>query len=134
MVHKVNVKLSVHQQYIVAFVLSCIDIAMLVKFVGRIKINQLLVFISLICLDDFLVLIESKVFTVNVLQQGEFLSSVVELLIGKHTVLDEYLQVVPFFLKFFTVFLEDLFQTVGYFFCNVVRYLFNIAVALQVRT
>ena len=45
-------------------------------------------------------------------EKGKILGSIIEIFLRKHSVVDEDFQVIPLFLKLFTVILEDRLQTV----------------------
>ena len=102
--------------------------------VGRIKINQVAILVGLVVLDQVLVLLQSEIFALDILHQGELNRTVVELLVGQHTILDEEFQAVPFLLELSPVGLEDLLQTVGHLLRDVARDLLHVLVALQIRT
>ena len=129
-----NIQLSVHQQYIVAFVLCSINVCILFVEVVGIQINQTTVLICLIVFNQSLIFFESIIFAVCIFEQGELICFLVEIFLSKHTVIDENLQVIPFVFKLFTVVLEDRLQTVCHFLGDVCRNLFYIRITLQVRT
>ena len=108
------IELSLHLQYAVAFIFSGLDIAVLLVLIGGIEVDQVAVLIGLRILDQVLVLLEGEILTLDVLQQGELSRTVVELLVGQHTILDKELQAVPLLLELRTVVLEDLLQAVGH--------------------
>ena len=80
-----------------------------------IQIDQKTVLISLIFFDQRLVFIERKELTVGVFHQREVLSSIVEVFLGEHSVVDKELQMIPLLLVIFTVFFKNCLQTIGYF-------------------
>ena len=127
-----SVQLPVEQQYAVAFVLGCFDVAVLGFLVLGIQVNQITVLVRLIVLDELLVFFEREVFTVTILKEGEVLGLVVEVVLCQHTVVDEDLDVVPFLLEFLAVVLEQALQAVAHFLRDVAGNLLHVAVALQV--
>ena len=88
----------------------------------------------MVVLDERLVLVEGILLAVGVGEEGKILSTVVEIFLRQHTVVDEDLQVVPLFFELFAVVLEDGLQTVGHLLGDVRRNLLDVGVALQVRT
>lgn len=126
--------LAVEQQHAVAFVLRSLDIRILFLLVVGIEVDEFSVFISLVVFDKRLVLVECEVLTVDILEEGEVLGTVVEVLLREHAVVDEQLEVVPFLLIVLTVVFEGLLQTVGHLLCDVGGNLLYVSVTLQVRT
>ncbi len=57
-----------------------------------------------------------------------------ELIVRHHPVLDEQAKAFPFLLELLSFFVEDLFQFVGYFLCDVVVDLLYVRVALQITS
>ena len=57
-----------------------------------------------------------------------------EFVIGHHTVFHKQAKAFPFFFKLFSVFVENLFQLVGYFFGDMVIDLSHIRIALQIAS
>ena len=130
--YHVYVQLAVHNQYIVAFVFGVLDVAVLFVGVVGIQIDKVAVFVGLIVSHRFFVFFECEILTVHVFQQGKFFAFFVEFLIAEHSVLDKYLEVVPFRFEVGTIISKDFRQAVGHFFGDVSRNLFHVAVALQV--
>ena len=128
------VQLAVHEQYVVAFVLGCIDVSVLFVQVVGVEVNQATVLVGLIILDQCLVFFESVILVVCILEQSKLGSFLIEIFLSQHTVVDENLQVVPFLFKFLTVVLEDRLQAVGYLLRDVSRNLLHVRIALQIRT
>ncbi len=114
-----NIQLSVHQQHIVPFVLGRFNKAVLLILVVGIKVNKISVLVRLVILNQCLVLFLNITFAVGIGKEGEVLGALVEIVLGKHAVIDENLQVMPFLFKLRTVVLEDGLQAVRYFLGNV---------------
>ena len=127
-----RVKLSVHQKHRVALFLGTLYETVLSFGVVGIEVDQVSFLVGLLVLDERAVFFVGKVFTVNVFEQGKILGALIEILLRKHAVVDEQLQVVPFLLVFLAVFLEERVQPVGHFLGDVGGYLLHIAVALEI--
>ena len=112
------IQLSIHNQYIVALIFGCLNVAVMFVGIVGVQINQIAVFIFLVFTHQSFILFKSKVFAIYIFQQGKFLSTFVEFFIAEHSVLNENFQVIPFFFKISTVFFENFGQAVGYFFGN----------------
>ena len=110
--HHRNVQLSIHQQHIVSFIRSGLYVAVLFIFIVGIQINQISILIRLVIFNQRLILFESIIFAVCIGEKGKILGSIIEIFLRKHSVVDEDFQVIPLFLKLFTVILEDRLQTV----------------------
>ena len=128
------VQLTVHEQYVVSFVLGRIDVSVLLVQVVGVEVNQTAVLVGLIILNQCLVFFESVILVVCILEQSKLGSLFIEIFLSQHTVVDENLQVVPFLFKFLTVVLEDRLQAVGYLLRDVSRNLLHVRIALQIRT
>ena len=114
-----HIKLSVKQQDIIALVVGRFNIAILLIFVVGIEIDEVALLVGLSVLDERLVLLESEVFSFGVFQQSELLGAVIEIVLSKHAVVDEYLEVIPLVLKVLAVLCEDALQTVADFLADV---------------
>ena len=126
--------MSVEHQYRVALSLGSLDVCILLVLVVGIEVNQRTVLVSLLVLDESLVLLVREVLAFCVLEQGEVLGTVIERLVGQHTVVDEHLEVVPLLLIVLAVSLEDAAEAVCHLLGDVCGNLLHILVALQVRT
>ena len=70
----------------------------------------------------------------RILEQSEVLGTIIERLIGQHTVIDEHLEVVPLLLIVLAVSLEDAAEAVCHLLGDVCGNLLHVLIALQVRT
>ena len=131
-VHIVGIQLAVHQQDVIALGLRSLDVGVLAFHVGGIQIHALLVLVGLVALDGRLVLVEGEELAVSVLQEGELHGAVAELLVGKHAVFDEELEVVPLGLQVGALVFEDVVQTVSDLLRDISGDLLHVRVALQV--
>ena len=102
--------------------------------VGGVEINLRIVLVGLVRLDERFVLVQRKVFTLNIFQQDKTLCALVEFLVGQNSVLDEKFQIVPLALELRAVGFEDFLQTVGHFFGDVARNLLHVRIGLQIAT
>ncbi len=131
-VHHWGIELTFHQEYRVTLLLGSLDVRVLLLLVVGIEIYQVAILIGLVVLDQGLVLLESEVLALYILQESEVLGTLVEVFLREHTVVDEDLEVIPFLLELLAVLLEDRAQTVCHLLGDVGRNLLHVAVALQV--
>ena len=80
------------------------------------------------------ILLRGVVFALDRLPEHKVLRLLGKLLIGKYTILDKYLEVVPLALVVGAQGVEELLEAVGNLACDVARYLLDIRVALKVAT
>ena len=99
-----------------------------------VEVYQVAVLVGLVVLDEGLVFLEGEVLAVYVLEEGEVLGAFVEVFLREHSVVDEDLQVVPFFLVLLAVLLEDGAESVGHFLGDVGGDFLHVAVALQIAS
>ncbi len=125
---------AIHQQYIVSAFFGCFDVAVLFLGIIGIKVNQLFVFVGLRIFNLFFIFFKSKILAVGVFEQAEFFGAFIKFLVRNHTIFNKDFDIVPFFLKIFTVGFEDFFQLIGNFFSDMARYFFNIGVALEITS
>ena len=109
------VKLAIHQQNVVSAVIGGLYISVLCHGVVGVDIYHVAVFVGLRTLYQGAVFLEGIEFVFRVLEESELHCGITELLVGKHTVFDEDLYVVPFLFKVRTVCAENIFQTGSYF-------------------
>ena len=98
-----GIKLAIHQEDIVALVRSSLNEGILGILVCSIEIYHLVVLVCLVTADSRLVLVETEILAVHILQEGELQGLLAEILIGEHTVLDEEFEIVPFLLESLSV-------------------------------
>ena len=106
---------------------------MCIGIVG-VEIDELSVFVRLLVLDEFIVFIQCVVFAFRVFEQEVTLCLVVVILFAEHTVVDEYLDVVPLLLELFAFILEDACQTVAYLLRDVGADFLHVGIALEVAS
>ena len=106
----------------------------MIVLIVSIEINQVTVFVGLIVLNQCLVLLKRKIFSVHILHQRKVLSTLVEVFLRQHSVVDEQFQGIPFLFVFLTVLFEDAVKPVGHFLSDVGRDFLYVAVALQITT
>ena len=126
------VKLAIHHQNIITFVLCCFYEAELGVLVSSIEINDIAILVGLIALDALAIILEREEFAFSVFEQGKVHSPLAELLVGKHAVFDEQLDVVPFLLVLFAFSLENIFQPVSNLLRDVCADFLYVGVALQI--
>ena len=97
-----------------------------------VDINYLAILVGLLLLNGLAVLLEGVVLAINILKHSKLSGAIVELLVGKHAVLHEELQVGPLLLVGFALVLEEGVQAVGHLLGDVVRNLLNVGIGLQV--
>ncbi len=68
-----GLKLPIEKKNAIAFVFSCLNIAMLSSLVGSIEIDELAILIFLLSLYESVILIKSEVFAVDVFKKIELL-------------------------------------------------------------
>ena len=127
-----GVQFAVHQQNVVPEVLRRLDLDILIIEVGSVQVDHLLVFVGLFGFDCLAIVFEAEELAVGILEQCEVHGALAELLVGKHAVLNEEFEVVPFLLELLTLLLEDFFQSVGDLLGNIGADLLDVGVALQV--
>ena len=127
-----HVQLTVHDQHIIAFILCMLNVAVLLFFVSGVQINQIVVFIFLISFYQLFIFFKSEILTIHVFQQSKFFCSLVKFLVSQHTILNEYLQIIPFILEFRTFFFENISQSIGYLLGDMTGYFLDISIALQI--
>ena len=132
--HGVHVEFAVLEKDIVAFGLCALYIGVVGVRVLCVKDNEVAVLIGLCVLDLGLVLIECEVLAVKVLEESKTDGALVEFLVGKHTELDEHLDVVPFLLEVLAVSFEEFCQFVSHFLGDVAADFLDVVVRLQVGT
>ena len=132
MVHEVDVELTVEKQNIIPFGPGRLYITVLLVLIGGIQVNQCFILIGLLRFYQLLVLLEGKIFSVCILQQGKLRCTLIELLLGDHSIVDEQLQVVPLLLELRPVILKDLLKLISHLLHDMRRYLLHIGIALQV--
>ena len=130
--HKVAVELAIHHHNVVLMRLCCLDEAVLRLGVVAVDINYLAILVGLLLLNGLAVLLEGVVLAINILKHSKLSGAIVELLVGKHAVLHEELQVGPLLLVGFALVLEEGVQAVGHLLGDVVRNLLNVGIGLQV--
>ena len=84
-----HIQLTVHDQYAVCFIFSCLDITVLVVYIRCVQVDQVAVLVRLIRFNQCFVFFECVVFAVHVFQKSKFGSTVVELFVAQHTILDK---------------------------------------------
>ena len=99
-----------------------------------IEIDEVALLISLVVLDEISVLFVSEHLVVSVLEEGEVLGTLIERLIGQHTIVDENLERIPFLLIVLTVILEDTIKAVCHLLGDIGGNLLHVSIALKVRT
>ena len=129
-----NVKLSIHQQYVIALILGRLNIAVLLIFIVGIQINQVTILVSLIVFYQSLILFKSIMFVISIGKKGKIFCSIIEILLSEHSIINKDFQIIPFLLKLFTIVLEYRLQAIGYFLCNVCRNFLHIRITLQIGT
>ena len=129
-----RIELTFHQEYRIALLLGCLDIRILLFLIVGVEINQVAILIGLVVLNQRLVLLESKVLSLNIFQKCEVLGALVEIFLREHSVVDEDLEIIPFLFKLLAVLLEDRVQTIGYLLGDVGRNLLHVTVALKVAS
>ena len=106
--------MAVQQKHVIALVLCGFNIGILVLCICGIEDYEFLVLVGLVALDALAVVFDAEIFVLSVLEQAELERPFAEFLIGNHSVFDEELYVVPFFLECLTVLLEDFLQPVSH--------------------
>ena len=129
-VDEVAVELPIHQQHVVAAILGLLYVAPLSIAVGGVEVDGAAVLILLALAHQILVLFEGEILPVHILEEGELLRLLVELLIGYHPVGHEELEVVPLLLVRLAVCVEQLLQPVGHLLGDVRRDLLHVRIAL----
>ena len=127
-----GIQLAVHQKHVIALGLGSLHKGVLAFHVRRIQVYAFLVLVGLIAFHSRLVFIEGEELAIRVLEEGELHRAVAELLVRKHAVFDEELEVVPLGLEVRPLVLEDVLQAVGDLLGDVCRDLLDVGVALQV--
>ena len=100
----------------------------------RIEQDKVTILIGLCLLDLCLILLQGEVLAIDILEERKAHSTVIELLIAEHTVLNEELDVVPFLLEVLAVIAENLCQFVSHLLGDMAGDLLHIVITLQVRT
>ncbi len=131
--HEMAVQLPVHHKNRIPPVGGSLYISILRSFVGSIKEYDVAVFVGLRRRDKLLVFLDSEIFILGIFQEVEFHSRITELLVGKHAVFYENLDVIPLLFEFLTVGFEQFFETRRHFFGDIRRNLLNRRIALQIR-
>ena len=132
--HTVHIQLAVHQQHIVAFGFGAFDRRVVrVRIVG-VEQHQMSVLVRLRRFHFVDVLVQRAVLTGYVLHQRKAFGTLVELLVGQHTELNEQFDVVPFLGELVLVGFVELCQLVSHFLGDVAAYLLHIVVGLQITT
>ena len=129
-----DIQLAVHNQYTICFIFSGLDIAVLVVYIRSVEIDQVAFLICLVGFHQCFIFFKSIIFTIYVFQKGELGTTIIELFVAQHTVLDKQFQAIPFFFELRTVVFKHFFQAVGHFLCDMIGNLFHVLVALQIRT
>ena len=114
-----GVKLAIHKEDIIAFVLCSLDIGVLRLSIRGIEKDKLLVLVGLLSLNGFPVVIDAEVFALRILEQAEFHGPFAELLVAQHPVFNEELEIVPLLFKGLTLILEDFLKTVSDLSCDI---------------
>ena len=121
-------------KHVIALGLGCLDVSIVSNLIIGVKVNQLTFLVGLVAFDEILILFDGVVVALTVLDEGNGLNLVKELLIKQHTILDEDLEVVPFVFELLTIGIEDFYKTIGNLLGDVARNLLDVAVGLQIRT
>ena len=132
--HKVYIQFAIHKQDIVAFLACAFYISIVSIGILGVEEDEVAVLIGLRLFDLRTIVVESSIFALEVLEQGEADSAFVELLIAEHTELDEEFDVIPFMLKVLAVVLVHVCQFVSHLLGDVAGNLLDIIVRLEVRT
>ena len=105
-----RVELSVHHQHAVSSIGGSLDVAILCLLVGGIKHHHIVVLIGLSCFYKLLVVVELEELAIDVFEKRKLHCRLTEFLIGEHSILNEYLYVVPLILKVLCIVLCNLFE------------------------
>ena len=98
----------VHQQNIIAFVSGGLYEAELRLCIGSVEVDQLVVLIGLRGLNQGLVLVPGEEFMFGISKEEKFQRFLIKFLICQHSIFNEKLQIVPFFLQFIPFVFENL--------------------------
>ena len=128
------VKLAVHQEHVIAFVLCSLDECILAVHICRIKEDCLLVLVSLLPFYRLLVVVDAEILAFCGLEKGELHRTLAEFLVREHAELDEELEIVPLLFELLTLVPEDLVKTVCDLLRDICRYLLYIGIALEVAS
>ena len=112
--HSVYIEFAIHEQDIVAFLFSTLDVGVVGVGILGVEHDQVAVLVRLGIFDFCLVLIECEIPVIHILHECETDSTVVELLVGEHTKLDEELDVIPLLLEVGAVVLVEFCQFVSH--------------------
>ena len=129
---QVHVEGTIEQEYAVALILRCTDIAVLTIRILRVEMDHLLVLIGLVALDQGLVLLECVVLLISVLEEQDTLSPLCKFLIRQHTILHEEIECRPLLLKSGTIRLEELRQLVRHLAGDIGRDLLDPGIGLKI--
>ncbi len=127
-----RVELAVEQKHTVTFCLGIFYICILRLLVVCVEIYRHVVLVGLVVFYQCAVFVKSVILAVNILEKGKIFCAVVEIGLRKHSVVYEYLQIVPFALKILTVVLENALQAVGNFLGDVSGDFLDVRIRLQV--
>ena len=121
-------------QDVVTLALGSLDKAILALYVVGVEHNGKAILIGLHILNLRGVLLGGVVLALDALPQHKRRSLLSKLLVGEHTILYKYFQVVPLLIVLLTHSAEKLFETRCYLTCDISRNLLDVGVALQVAT
>ena len=128
------VKLAVHQKHVISPILSCLDEGVLCIHICSIKEYHLTILVSLSSRYSCLIILNAEILAFRALEEGELHCTLAELLVRKHTELDEELKIVPLLLKLLALISEDFVKTVSNLLSDVCRDLLYISIALKIAS
>ena len=129
-IDKMSIQLSIHNQYIISFILRSLNIGILFLYISSIQIYNIIVFICLIYFYQIFIFFQCKILIIGIFQQDYIVGSFCEFFIRQYSILDKHFQVIPFLFIFFPAILENISQAIGYFFRNMIRNFLYIPITL----
>ena len=127
-----HVEFAIHKEHVVALLAGTPDVGVVAVGVLRVEDDEIAILVGLRVFDEVFVLVKRVVLAIEIAEEGEGCSPVVELLVGEHAELNEELDVVPLLLIVGALVLEELLQFVGHLLGDVAADLLDGSIALQI--